>query len=80
MTVVKEVTVQVTQDQLEDILEVINRYELDEGIELTLEQVLANDELLTYICETAVDDGVLALYDPLEFWNNDGWCDVQDHI
>lgn len=80
MTVVKEIMVQVTDQHISEFIEQMNRdvYE-DEGEQfLTVEEVVGNDRLLTYVCEQAVADGV-ALYDPLEFWNADGWCDWKDY-
>jgi hypothetical protein len=73
------VQVGVNQDQLEQIIKCLNKYEIDEDeTELTIEEVKSNPNLLKYLCEEAVVDGV-ALYDPFEFWNNDGWCDFKDY-
>lgn len=80
------VQVNVTKTQLLSIIACLNRHEFDsgrknpEGVEdeiLTFTEVMSKPNLLKYLCEEAVEDGV-ALYDPVEFWTNDGWCDVRD--
>lgn len=76
-----KVTIEVTEGQMEDIIDCLNKYEVDEdeGEErLTLEEVKSKPNLLKYLAEEAVKDGV-APYDPMEFWNNDGWCDFRDY-
>lgn len=78
--VVYSVTTHISREQLLGFIKILNEYEIDEdeGEELfTVEEVLSKPDLLKYICTEAVNDGV-ALYDPIEFWNNDGWCDVKD--
>lgn len=78
----------VSREQLEGIIKCLNENELEgwrnpdgsgEQEELlTIEEVLANPKLRDYLCGEAVEDGI-ALYDPHEFWNNDGWCDLRDY-
>lgn len=72
------VVVNVTEKQLLSFIEILNKYEIDDNDEerLTSEEVLSKPNLLEYLCKEAVNDGV-ALYDPFEFWNNDGWCDFR---
>jgi len=75
------VPVEVNNVQLQGIIDTLNRFEIDENegeTPLTIEEVEGNKELLTYLCKEAVEDGI-ALYDPVEFWNNDGWCDFKDY-
>lgn len=67
--------VPITRSQLESFIRVIN---ISTNQPLTIEEVLANERLLQYICFEAINDGV-ALHDPTEFWNNDGWCDVEQY-
>lgn len=77
--VVFVVPVSVTKNELESFLLVLNELELEEDEdELTVEEVLNNPDLLRYLCEEAVEDGV-ALHDPQEFYSNDGWCDFRDY-
>lgn len=70
----------VSREQLEGIIKCLNENELSDEQEerLTIEEVLANPKLRDYLCGEAVEDGI-ALYDPDEFWNNDGWCDLRDY-
>ncbi len=77
--VVFVVPVNVTRSQLVDnIIRILNRYELCEEEPLTIEEILSKPELLKYLCTESVKDGI-ALYDPYEFWSNDGWCNVRDY-
>jgi hypothetical protein len=71
------VPVNITKIQLVNIILVLNKFEFPED-PLTIEEVLSNPELLKYICTEAAEDGT-ALFDPFEFWNNDGWCDIFDY-
>lgn len=71
----------ITEDQLNEFIDAINDMWVGRfGGEdlLTMEEVLGNEELLHYICNQAVEDG-RAMYDPDEFINGDGWCDVADY-
>lgn len=71
--------VTVSREQLESFLNIINKYLLDEEDEkITVEECLLKPDLMKYICGEAIKDGA-AMWDPLEFWNNDGWCDIKDH-
>jgi hypothetical protein len=77
--VVFTVPVNITKKHLISFIEVLNQYEIDEAEEeLTIEEVLSKPKLLEYLCIGAVEDGT-AMYDPFEFWNNDGWCDFKDY-
>lgn len=77
--VVCVVPVSVTEKQLESFIAILNGWELRKHEErLTLEEVMSKPKLLEYICREAVEDGV-GVYDPLTFWNNDGWCDIRDY-
>ena len=77
--IVCTIAVNVNVGQLNDILDTLNKHEIDEGEEkLTLTEVVNNEKLLNYICREAVEDGT-AMYDPFEFWNADGWCDFKDY-
>lgn len=75
--VVFKATVDVTKQHLEAFIETLNAWDRPTS-PLTLEEVLSKPVLLKYICSEAVEDGV-AMYDPEEFWSNDGWCDWQDY-
>jgi hypothetical protein len=84
-TIVKQVLVSITDIQLQTFIDQINQdladedgdlFDEDDGL-LTITEVVGNQKLLDYICESAVEDGT-AVYDPEEFWNNDGWCDWSD--
>jgi len=79
--VVFTVAVPVTDAKLQTFINKINKYWLDEDDErLTLERVVNDVSLLTYICESAVEDGV-AMYDPETFaGEGDGWCDWKDYV
>lgn len=70
----------VTRKQLESFVETINHYWLDdeEDAPLTVNEVLQNEKLQDYICGEAILDGV-AMFDPDEFANSDGWCEVADY-
>ena len=75
------VAVPITGDDLERFIKVINggwEVREEEVPPLTLPELMSNDRLMEYIVTEAVEDGV-AMYDPGEFWNNDGWCDWQDY-
>ena len=74
--VVYRIEIQLTRNDLENLLEVLNRYEFDDN-PLTVEEVLSKPDLLKYICE--MDFKECTLIDPLEYWNNDGWCDVHNY-
>lgn len=76
--IVLEVVVKVTKNQLLSFINVLNKWEFGKKDQLTFDEVMSKPKLLNYICSTAVEDGV-ALYDPLSFWNNDGWCDIRDY-
>ncbi len=68
--------VNVTQKDLEDIIPYLNR-DCCSQQPLTIEELVGNEELLKYVCAQAVEcDG---LFDPQECWNNDGWCDWEEH-
>lgn len=71
------VPVKVTSTQLQSFIDVLNKWEFDED-KLTFDEVMAKPKLLEYICTEAVLDGT-AIFDPLSFWNNDGWCDIRDY-
>lgn len=71
----------VNREQLQDIIDVLNRNEIDEDEDeqpLTIDEVIGNKALLEYICGEALDN-TESLYDPVEFWNGDGWCDFKDY-
>lgn len=73
------VPVKVTSVQLQSFIDILNGWEFKKHeTRLTFDEVMANPKLLEYICTEAVLDGV-AMYDPLTFWNNDGWCDIRDY-
>ena len=73
--VVFTVLVHITRDQLANFINVLNRFELRDGEEpLTVDEVISKPNLLKYICDEAVEDGA-AIVDPVQFWNEDGWCD-----
>lgn len=79
--VVAVVEVEITQEKLVSFLGAINEFCIDEedgDSPITLEEAITNERLLDYICKEAVEDGV-AMYDPEEFIQNDGWCDVADY-
>ena len=66
----------ITKDQLIGWIKVINQYMWKDEEPLTIEEVMSKPDLLKYICDEAVEDGV-AVYDPLEFIRNDGWMDLE---
>ena len=75
------VAVHVSVSQIESFIKTINNgYEVSSGEAepLTIQELMSNDRLMDYICTGAVEDGI-AMYDPFEFWCNDGWCDWQDY-
>jgi len=65
---------------VDDIVEVLNKYEVDteDGEKLlTLDEVLNNHALLAYLAKNAVFEN--GWYDPEEAWNNDAFCDWEDY-
>lgn len=73
--------VHITKVQLEGYIDTINNgmdEEDDEYQPLTYKEVVNKKDLLHYICSSVIEDGV-GVYDPEEFWNNDGWCDITDY-
>ena len=80
--VLKTVQIEITEDQIISFLPTINRSfdQQDGDVLITIDEVKSNPKLLDYIVDEIVKDSVLmGLGDPFEFWNNDGWCDVQDY-
>ena len=79
--VVITIPVPVTIMVLQTFLDVINSCILDEDDDpfLTVESVQKQPKLLEYICKEAVMDGT-AMYDPSEFFNNDGWDELRDYL
>lgn len=76
--VVHVVQVEITETNLQDIIDILNKREIDDGeVPLTLQEVVKNKQLLEYICKEAVND-ILGLYDPHELWNNGGWEDFKE--
>lgn len=78
--VVKVVKIDITKKDLQDFLDVLNKWELtDEGDEkLTIENVVSRPNLLDYIVDEIVNEWGWA--EPLDFWNGDGWCDIRDYL
>ena len=75
-------TVSVSAEQLESFVKTLNNdVDVDEGEELlTVEEVKQNQELLTYICKNAIEEGIEEVAsDPEEFWNMDGWCEWTEY-
>jgi len=79
-TVIIVVPVEVTIKHILSFMEVLNDREIERPEEefLTLDEILKNHKLMKYLATEAVNDGV-AMFDPFEFWNNDGWCDFRDY-
>lgn len=70
--------VDITRQNLEGIVEVLNRYRFPETPLLTIEEILNNPRLKEYICAEAVADS-LCIYDPLEAFSGDAWADWEDY-
>lgn len=77
--VVYVVKTAITRAELQEVVDLLNKNELDEDDEsqplLTIEEVLGNPELLSYLCESLVKQE----YDIEELWNDDGFCDFADY-
>lgn len=82
------VTFELTESDLQNIINVLNDYEFDGSVEdededpdltkpLTIEEVKENPELLKYLCEMDYKD--YAFSDLFGYWNNDGWTDVRKY-
>lgn len=72
------VQVPIFKDQLREVINVINKHDLDEDDEkLTLGGVLDNPPLLKYLCEALVELDNVGV-DVFDIWNQDGFCDWKD--
>ena len=70
------ITIEVTESQIQDILDTLNKYKCDDN-PITMEEVKNNPELLEYLCtEPNLNFNDI---DPTDHFSNDGWCDVSDH-
>ncbi len=76
--VVKIVQFEVTEEQIQKIVNLLNKWSIDEDEQpLTLQEVLTNQNLLDYLID---QDAVLyGLTDMSEYYRNDGWCDFRDY-
>ena len=68
------VTFEMTRDDVMEIISVLNEYQ---STNITIEEVEKNPELLKYICEMDFKDYTMT--DLVEYWNQDGWADVEDY-
>lgn len=82
--VVYVVKTEILTGDLQELIDLLNKNELAEGMQLddedlkpllTLEEVLGNPELLAYLCEALV----MKEHDVDEAWNQDGFCDFADY-
>lgn len=72
---------ELTKQQLMVIIDCLNKYEFDEDVgdvPLTYDEVINNPKLLEYITTSAFSDWS-GINDPVSFWNDDGWCDIQNY-
>lgn len=77
--IVKVVQIELTEEKLQEVIDLLNKHSIDGIIErpLTLQEVLANQDLLDYLIdEDAVRYG---LHDMLEYYRTDGWSDFRDY-
>lgn len=80
--VVFTVQTPITQFELQNVINLLNKKELgpdnaldEDEVEplLTIEEVMGNPELLAYICNQMVEQD-----DIFEIWNDDGFSDFKD--
>lgn len=69
------VQVIVSEQEVQDILDVLNEYELPAN-PITLDEVKGNSKLLSYLATEYVEGGGV---DPFEIWNADGFNDVAEY-
>ncbi|MND75455.1 hypothetical protein D3C80_670740 [compost metagenome] len=80
--VVYVVKTAITQSRLQEIIKILNEHDLVDYMQdeddpkplLTLEEVVGNEELLTYLCEASINENE----DMHEAWNADAFCDFAD--
>jgi hypothetical protein len=70
------VTITITESDVQQIIDELNYH--DESNPLTLDEVKAKPELLKYLVES-LDFKELAMLDLEQFWNSDGWADVENY-
>ena len=75
--VVATITVSITRERLIAFLNCINGNYSNQNDNITIEEVMNNSDLLTYIVEEAIF--CEAINTPFDFWSNGGWCDVEDY-
>ena len=76
--VVFTVNVDVTREQLSNIIRVLNACELDDDdCELTIDNVIARPKLLAYLATSFVEGGQ---DDPGDLWNNNYFDDLRDYL